>query len=79
MRFVQIKSEAAQAATVVFWACDLLVSQRTQIINALRGHLAEFRLVVVKGPAHLGRLLAQAKGYARSLPQTVRPILGCTD
>ena len=42
----------------------------------LRGHLAEFRLVVVKGPAHLGRLLAQAEDYARSLPQTVRPIFG---
>ena len=36
MRFVQIKSEAAQAAAVVFRARDLLVSQRTQIINALR-------------------------------------------
>ena len=76
MRFVQIKSEAAQAAAVVFRARDLLVSQRTQIINALRGHLAEFGLVVAKGPAHLGRLLAQAEDYARSLPQTVRPIFG---
>lgn len=39
MRFVQIKSEAAQASAVVFRARDLLVRQRTQIINALRGHL----------------------------------------
>jgi transposase len=45
MRFVPIKSEAAQAAAVVFRARDLLVRQRTQIINALRGHLAEFGLV----------------------------------
>jgi transposase len=39
MRFVQIKSEAAKASVVVFRARDLLVRQRTQIINALRGHL----------------------------------------
>jgi transposase len=39
MRFVQIKSEAAQASAVVFRARDLLVRQRTQIINALRRHL----------------------------------------
>jgi transposase len=76
MRFVQIKSEVAQAAAVVFRARDLLVRQRTQIINALRGHLAEFGLVVAKGPAHVGRLVAQAEDYAPSLPQAVRPILG---
>jgi transposase len=64
MRFIQIKSEAAQAAAVVFRARDLLVRQRTQIINALRGHLAEFGLVVAKGPAHLGRLLAQGQKQA---------------
>ena len=39
-----------------FWARDLLVRRRTQIINALRGHLAEFGLVIAKGPAHVGRL-----------------------
>jgi transposase len=76
MRFVQIKSETAQAAAVVFRVRDLLVRQRTQIINALRGHLAEFGLVVPTGPAHVGRLLAEAEDYARSLPQAVRPILG---
>ena len=61
MRFVQIKSEAAQAAAVVFRARDLLVRQRTQIINALRGHLAEFGLVVPTGPAQVGRLIAKAE------------------
>jgi transposase len=76
MPFVQIKSETAQAAAVVFRVRDLLVRQRTQIINALRGHLAEFGLVVPTGPAHVGRLLAEAEDYVRSLPQAVRPILG---
>src|SRR5215213_4063077 len=41
MRFVAVKSEAKQAAAVIFRTRDLLVGQRTQI-NALRGHLAEY-------------------------------------
>lgn len=36
MRFVAVKSEAQQAAAVVFRARDLLVRQKTQVINALR-------------------------------------------
>jgi transposase len=42
-----------QASALVFRARDLLVKQRTQIINALRGHLTEFGIVVAKGPAHV--------------------------
>ena len=49
MRFVAVKSEACQAAALVFRARDLLVGQQTQLINALRGHLAEFGVVVAKG------------------------------
>ena len=46
MRFVQVKQEEQQASSVVFRARDLLVRQRTQTINALRGHLAEYGWVV---------------------------------
>lgn len=42
MRFVAIKSEEQQASGMVFRTRDLLVRQRTQLINAIRGHLAEF-------------------------------------
>ncbi|WEX91620.1 IS110 family transposase (plasmid) [Sinorhizobium garamanticum] len=45
MRFVAVKSAAKQASATVFKVRDLLVRQKTQIINALRGHLAEFGLV----------------------------------
>jgi transposase len=76
MRFVPVKSEACQAAAVVFRARDLLVRQRTQIINALRGHLAEFGLVVAKGLAHVGRLIAQAADQSHSLPEVMRAVLG---
>src|SRR4051794_15405987 len=57
MRFVAPKSEQTQAAALVFRARDLLVRQRTQVINALRGHLAEFGIVVAKGPAHVPQLV----------------------
>lgn len=57
MRFVAIKSAERQAQSVVFRARDLLVRQRTQIINALRGHLVEYGVVVAKGPAHVAKLL----------------------
>jgi transposase len=50
MRFVPVKDEAQQANAVVFRARDLLVRQRTQCINALRGHLAEYGHVVPQGP-----------------------------
>ena len=39
MRFVAVKSEEQQASATVFRGRDLLVGQRTQIINALRGHM----------------------------------------
>ena len=45
MRFVAVKSEAAQASATIFRTRDLLVRQRTQNINALRGHLAEYGLI----------------------------------
>jgi transposase len=75
MRFVAPKSEQAQAAAIVFRARDLLVRQRTQIINALRGHLAEFGLIVAKGPAHVPHLLQAIEDEAEPIPELARPIL----
>lgn len=37
MRFVQVKSDEQQASAAVFRLRDLLVRQRTQLINALKG------------------------------------------
>jgi transposase len=45
MRFVPVKDEEQQANGVVFRARDLLVRQRTQCSNALRGHLSEYGYV----------------------------------
>jgi transposase len=75
MRFVLPKSAEAQAAAMVFRTRDLLVRQRTQLINALRGHLAEFGFVVPQGPGHVTKLIALVEDPASDLPVTARTIL----
>ena len=42
MRFVAVKSAETQGRAVAFRTYQCLVRQRTQLINALRGHLAEW-------------------------------------
>lgn len=58
MRFVAVKSAEQQAAATVFRARDLLVRQQTQLINAVRGHLAEYGLIAPKGAGHVAQLQA---------------------
>src|SRR5215813_431864 len=49
MRFVQIKSAEQQGQLTQHRTRDLLMRQRTQVINALRAHLAEFGIVAAQG------------------------------
>jgi transposase len=74
MRFVPVKSEEQQAAGLVFRTRDLLVRQRTQLINAIRGHLTEYGWVAPKGPSHVAMLadLLEEEEMASSLPQAAR-------
>src|ERR1700734_3576090 len=53
MRTVPVKTTDEQAATIVVKHRELMVSQRTQAINALRGHAAEFGVVAAKGCANV--------------------------
>ena len=75
MRFVAVKSEESQASAMVFRGRDLLVGQRTQIINALRGHMAEHGWVAPKGPSHIARLAELLKDED-AVPAAARPVLG---
>ncbi len=75
MRFVAVRSAEAQAGAAIFRTRDLLVRQRTQHINAIRGQLTEHGLVVGKGPAHLPRLIAQAEAEGCDLPETARAMI----
>jgi transposase len=45
MRFVPVKSAERQAVLVLHRARELLVRQRTMLINAIRGHCAEFGII----------------------------------
>ena len=57
----------------MFRTRDLLVRQRTQLINAIRGHLTEYGWIAPKGPSHVAMLadLLEEK-MARSLPEAAR-------
>jgi transposase len=57
MRFVAIKSAEQQSALMLHRTRDLLIRQRTQLINAMRAHLAELGLVAQKGREGLQELV----------------------
>ena len=63
-RFVAVKTEEQQAQAMLFRTRDLLVRQRTQLVNALRGHLAEHGVVAAQGLVHVRRLAAALQGTA---------------
>ena len=75
MRFVAVKGEEKQALAVVFRARDTLVGQRTQLINGLRGHMAEYGVLAPQGPVHVERLTAYIEDPGSSLPPSARACL----
>jgi transposase len=58
MRFVPIKSAEQQANAMIYKVRELLVRQRTQLVNALRAHLAELGIVAAQGIGKLADLVA---------------------
>src|SRR3979490_74107 len=58
MRFVRIKTAEQQGQLMQHRTRDVLIRQRTQIINALRAHLAELGLVAAQGNAGVNELRA---------------------
>jgi len=75
MRFVPVKSAEQQAALMLHRSRDMLVRQRTMLINALRGHLAEFGLIEARGPSKIAGLVALIEGEDESIPQAARRAL----
>ena len=58
MRTVPLKTTEQQAATIIVKHREMLVAQRTQAINALRGHAAEFGIIAAKGCPNVTALLS---------------------
>jgi transposase len=73
MRFVPIKSVEQQSALILHRTRDLLIRQQTQLINALRAHLAELGLVAAKGHEGLQQLvMAVTESSDERLPGNAR-------
>jgi len=76
MRFVPVKSPEQQAVLSMHRARDLLVKQRTQLVNMIRSLLAEFGLNIPKG---LERALLMARrivdGKAPDVPMEAAKIV----
>jgi len=72
MRFVAIKSMDQQAALMLHRTRDLLVRQRTMLINGLRGHLAEFGIIAAKGPGGVKVVVEALREAQEQLPEAAR-------
>jgi len=57
MRFVPVKGQEQQSVAIVLRTRDLLSKQRTQLINALRGHMAELGIITAAGAKNCGKLI----------------------
>lgn len=76
MRFVAVKSVEQQAVLMLHKARDLLVRQKTMLINALRAHLAEFGIIAVRGPGGVNTVLDILHATQGELPRAAVHALG---
>jgi transposase len=77
MRFVAVKTLEQQSVLMLFKSRDLLIGQRTQLLNALRGHFGEIGIVVAKGPHEVKALVDRVMmaEQAQALPEAMRAAL----
>jgi transposase len=77
MRFVAVKTVEQQCVLMLFKSRDLLIAQRTQLLNALRGHFGEIGVVVPRGAHEVTTLVAMVMDAekAHDLPDAMRAAL----
>jgi transposase len=75
MRFVPVKTTTQQAQGMVLKVRETLVHQRTQLVNALRGHAAEFGIIAAKGISQITPLL-EAIEAETVIPSDAKDMLG---
>jgi transposase len=68
MRFVAVKSVEQQGVLMLHKSRDLMVRQRTMLINAMRGHLAEYGIVAGVGAGGVTVLLKALHEEQDKLP-----------
>jgi transposase len=70
MRYVAIKSPEQQAVLMLHRTRELLVRQRTMLVNALRGHLAEYGIIAPQGLPSVPKLMELAeKARGAAVPE----------
>jgi transposase len=82
MRFVPVKTEEQQAALAIHRARDLLMRQRTQLINALRAHMAEIGIVAEtgrEGGAKLVEVVAEARSTGALPAEMIKALSAIID
>jgi transposase len=76
MRFVPVKSPEQQAALTLHRTRDLLVKQRTQLVNMIRGVLAEFGIEMARGLHHALALAKRlTEGDAAEVPTLAQRVV----
>ena len=75
MRFVPMKTIEQQSVLMLHKARDLLIKQRTMLINALRSHLAELGVISAQGPAGLQSAIASLHEMQDQWPEMARDAL----
>lgn len=75
MRFMAVKTPEQQAVLMLHKTRDLLVRQRTGLINALRAHLAEYGIISGKGPGGVTVLMKVLHEAQERLPAHARSAL----
>ncbi|MGZ8995664.1 MAG: IS110 family RNA-guided transposase [Rhodospirillales bacterium] len=75
IRFVAIKSVEQQAARGLEGARELLVKQHTQLMNCVRGQLAEFGVVAAQGRRGFAELAAGLEAGDAAIPPVLRMAL----
>src|SRR3984893_11639409 len=68
MRFVGVRTLENQAALMRHKAREMLVAQRTQLLNALRGHLTEVGVIAPQGPRHARELAELIEACDETVP-----------
>src|SRR5437667_4670687 len=76
MRFVPVKTADQQAAVLLHRGRERLERQRTGLVNALRGHLAEFGVIAPQGLRNVGQLIAIVRDQTDArVPDLARQVL----
>jgi transposase len=75
MRFVPVRSLENQAALMHHRVREMLVAQRTQVLNGMRGHLAEIGVIAAQGPKNARELAGLIAAGDDLLPPLVRAAL----